>query len=242
MDADDLMFPNRLATQMSFIKENPKVAFVGTACALLTPYGHILEPILPSDTRVVTRDFLALHKRFFGDPTIVFNRHAAIEAGGADMQFPKGGVDGVALLFRLLTKGIGWELAEHLHLYRVQANSLSRRTDHAEQARLVRLKYAPEHASHYREPQDPTCGGWYTIAMLELLAGQGNAVRQAANIIRSEIPRTAHRLWVLSYLGGFGRLLYRWRNPSRYSYRHRPDWERIFSPFLLPSQKPQPGS
>lgn len=43
MDADDLMFPNRLRRQMDVIDQNPKLAFVGTAYALLTPFGHIFE-------------------------------------------------------------------------------------------------------------------------------------------------------------------------------------------------------
>src|SRR6201993_5057571 len=51
MDADDLMFPERLQTQCDFIKSNPGVVFVGTAFGLLTPFGHIFEPMLTSGTR-----------------------------------------------------------------------------------------------------------------------------------------------------------------------------------------------
>jgi len=42
MDADDLMFPNRLEMQMNFIKKNPRLVFAGTAHAILTPFGHII--------------------------------------------------------------------------------------------------------------------------------------------------------------------------------------------------------
>jgi glycosyltransferase involved in cell wall biosynthesis len=230
MDADDLMFPNRLEMQMDFVKRNPQVAFVGTAYALLTPFGHILEPVLSSGTREVTKDLLALGKRFFADPSIVFNRRAALEAGGVDTDFSK--VDGVPLLFRLLTKGRCWELAEHLHLYRVRPHSLSRGREHAEQAQRVRLKYAPENASSYKTAQDEIAGGWYTITVLELLTGNGKAARQAANFLRSEVPGTADRIRWLSYLGELGRLLYKWRNPQKRSFRRRPEWEQLFAPML----------
>src|SRR5215471_5946506 len=76
MDADDLMFPRRLEIQWEFIKQHPGITFVGTAFGLLTPFGHIFEPILTSGTREVTKESLAYNQRFFGDPTIVFNRHA----------------------------------------------------------------------------------------------------------------------------------------------------------------------
>jgi hypothetical protein len=230
MDADDVMFPNRLEIQMDYVKRHPEVAFVGTAYALLMPFGHILEPVIPSRPREVTKELLALSKRFFGDPTIVFNRGAALAVGGADLEFPK--VDGVPLLFRLLTKGKGFELPEHLHLYRIQPYSLSRRPDHGGQGRLVRLKYAPEYAFQYKEPKDPLAGGWRAIAALELQAGQGEAVRQAVKILRSEAPRTGRRMWVLSHMGIFGRALYSWRYPSRRSHRRRQDWERLFAPLL----------
>ena len=53
MDADDLMFPNRLQVQMEVIKQRPDLVLVGTAFGLLTPFGHIFErvPSPPSITR-----------------------------------------------------------------------------------------------------------------------------------------------------------------------------------------------
>src|SRR6185503_3376062 len=125
---DDLMFPRRLEVQMDFIKDNPNMVFVGTAYAILTPFGHIFEPILPSKSREVTNDLLACYKRFFADPSVVFSRRAALDAGGVDLEFTR--VDGVPLFFRLLTRGKAWEIAEHLHLYRLQPGSLSRQKDH----------------------------------------------------------------------------------------------------------------
>jgi len=231
MDADDLMFPNRLEVQMDFIKTNPSMVFVGTAHAILTPFGHIFEPMLTSSSREVTKELLACYKRFFADGSVVFNRHAALDAGGVDFEFT-GGQDGIALFFSLLTKGKGWEIAEHLYLYRLQAGSLSREKDHVEQSYRVRAKYAPHTLAHIPKPSKEQSSVWHSIAGFELLAGDGRAVRQAADFLEDEFATTARRMRWLSYLGRIGYSCFRWRNPSKYRYRQRPDWEQLFAPLL----------
>jgi glycosyltransferase involved in cell wall biosynthesis len=231
MDADDLMFANRLEVQMDFIKSNPRMVFVGTAHAILTPFNHIFEPILTSSSREVTTEQVACYKRFFADGSVVFNRRAALDAGGVDFEFT-GGVDGVALFFSLLTKGKGWEIAEHLYLYRLQPGSLSRQKDHAEQSYRVRAKYAPHTLARVQKPSQEQPSFWHSIAGFELLAGDGRAVRQAADLLESEFPRTARRMRWLSYLGRMGYLCFRWRNPSKCRFRRRLDWEQLFAPLL----------
>lgn len=230
LDADDLMFPKRLEVQMDFIKDNPGIVFVGTAYAILTPFGHIFEPILSSSSREITNDLLACYKRFFADPSVVFNRRAALDAGGVDLEFTR--VDGVPLFFRLLTKGKAWEIAEHLHLYRLQPGSLSRQKDHNEQGYRVRAKYAPHTLAHIPKPSNEPSSVWSSIAGFELLAGDGRAVRQAAAYLESEFAGTGRRLRWLSYLGRLGYRFYRWRNPSGYRYQRRQDWEQLFAPLL----------
>jgi hypothetical protein len=237
MDADDLMFPNRLEVQMDFIKTNPSMVFVGTAHGILTPFGHIFEPVLTSSSREVTTDQLACYKRFFADGSVVFNRHAALDAGGVDFEFT-GGVDGVALFFSLLTKGKGWEIAEPLYLYRLQPGSLSRAKDHAEQGYRVRAKYAPHTLSHIPKPSKEQSSVWHSIAGFELLAGDGRAVRQAADFLEDDFPTTARRMRWLSYLGRMGYTCFRWRNPSQFRYRQRPDWEELFAHLLGQGKQP----
>jgi glycosyltransferase involved in cell wall biosynthesis len=230
MDADDLMFPKRLEVQMDFIKENPGIVFVGTAYAVLTPFGHIFETMLAS-TREVTTELLACYKRFFADGSVVFNRYAALDAGGVDFEFT-GGQDGLTLFFSLLTKGKGWEIAEPLYLYRLQPGSLSRRKDHIEQGYRARAKYAPHTLAHIPKPSHEPSSVWHSIAGFELLARDGRAVCQAADFLESEFARTARRMRWLNYLGRLGYLCFRWRNPSKYRYRRRLDWEQTFAPLL----------
>jgi len=231
MDADDLMFPDRLKMQMEVVSSRSELVLVGTAAALLTPFGHIFEQVSASQSRVVNT--LALSRgRFFADPSTVFKREVALEVGGVDAEFTMGDVP---LWFRMLTRGKGWEIAEPLHLYRIQPNSMSRSLESSRQAIRARAKYAPQYHDNWSTLRENGSSGWYFIAGLELLAGDRNAVLRAASLLEQESPRAARRFRWASQLGRLGYLLYRWRNPSRYTYRHRPDWEQIFSPLLRPS-------
>ena len=229
MDADDLMFPDRLKRQMGVIKQRPELMFVGTDYALLTPFGHVFERRLQDGSCEV--DVSRLGKgRFFADPSTIFNRRVALAVGGVDPEFTMGDVP---LWFRMLSRGKGWEIAEPLHLYRIQPNSMSKGLDFFRQGMRVRAKYAPESVHLYRQPQeDDVRTGWYNIAALEFLAGENQALRNAIEFLRPEAPRTAHRMGLLSRFGRYGRKLYQWRNPWLNSFTRRPDWEQLFAPFI----------
>jgi glycosyltransferase involved in cell wall biosynthesis len=228
MDADDLMFPDRLASQMKVIKEHPEFAFVGTASAVLTPFGHIFQRDLAYQSREV--DVALLGKgRFFADPSTIFNRKVALEVGGVDPEFTMGDVP---LLFRMLQRRNGWEMAEPLYVYRIMPNSMSTAGDFRKEGLRVRAKYSPETVHYYSDLVEKVYS-WYSIAVFELLAGEGDAVRQATGFLHGEAPKTAHKLRWLSYLGKFGRLLYQWRYPTVGAFTRRPDWEQLFGPLLM---------
>ena len=229
MDADE-MLPNRLQVQMEVIKQHPDLVLVGTASSLLTPFGHIFERVLspPPQSREVDTNSLGWG-RFFADPSTIFRRSVALAVGGVDSEFTMGDVP---LWFRMLTRGKGWEIAEPLHLGRMQPHSMSKSSGFACQALRARAKYAPQTVERWPKPSGKEGSGWYAIAGLELLAGDGSTVRQAAQLLEHEAPRAARRMRWLSYLGRMGYLCFRWRNPSKYRYRRRPDWEQLFAPLL----------
>ena len=227
MDADDLMFPNRLEAQMNFLRRNPGLVFVGTAYALLTPFGHILE-LRARGAREVTKQELA-GRRGFPDSSLVFNRLAAQEAGGVDREFGK--CDGLPLMFRLLTQGKAWGLAEHLQIYRMRPNSLSKDHDHDEESRQIHFKYAPE----YFEPKSdkaPPQSFWKMIAKLEFLTGNTNTMADALEFMAREgdFEAEAKRFPFNNSFGPFGRTYYKWRYGG--GYKHRPDLEKLFAPLL----------
>ena len=231
MDADDLMFPNRLQVQMEVLKQRPDLVLVGTAFSVLTPSGHIFERVLspPPQSREVDTNSLGWG-RFFADPSTIFRRSVALAVGSVDPEFTIGDVP---LWFRMLTQGKGWEIAEPLHLWRMQPCSMSKSSDFFCQALRARAKYAPQTVERWPKPSGQDGSGWYSIAGLDLLAGDGKAVRQAAQLLAHEAPRAARRLKWLSYLGHVGYICYGWRNRSLYrKYRHRPEWEKLFAPLL----------
>jgi glycosyltransferase involved in cell wall biosynthesis len=235
MDADDLMFPDRLKAQMEVIRGCPELVLVGTAFALLTPFGHIFEPVLSCQSREVDARRLSLG-RFFANPSTIFRRRVALEVGGVDPEFT---MDDIPLWFRMLSRGKGWEIADCLHLYRLRPNSLSKSRDFNRQALRIRAKYAPQTLEHWPRPPEAPSSGWYFIAGLELLARDRRAVRQAARFLEREAATAARRLRWVSYLGRAGYLCYRWRNPSSRWYRHRADWEQLFAPLLELGEKNQ---
>jgi len=228
MDADDLMFPDRLKTQMEVIRQRPELVLVGTGCAMLTPFGHMFQRLVSSASREV--DTLLLAKgRNFADPSVMFKRRIALKAGGVDPEFTSGDVP---LWFRMLQQGKGWEIAEPLHLYRIHPLSMCNVTNFYAQSVKARSKYAPESLVYWPDEREPS-SIWSLIATLELLAGDSHAVRQAARYLDGEdLSRIARRFRWLSYLGTIGSVAYHCRNRRRLNYRHRPDWERLFAPFL----------
>jgi glycosyltransferase involved in cell wall biosynthesis len=229
MDADDLMFPERLKRQMEVIRQRPDLVMVGAAAAMLTPFGHIFERL----PKRQSEEFNTLKLgRAVADPSMIFNRRAALEVGGVDSEFTIGDV---ALFLRMLQQGRGWQIAECLYLYRLQPNSMSQQLDFYHQALRARAKYAPQTLDHV--PSAPNGHGsvWGLITSLELATGDRRAVRHALDSLEHYSPKKARRIrWLNSCR--VSHLYYRWRN--RNYYRRRPDWEKLFAPFFSLRQTP----
>lgn len=227
MDADDLMFPTRLERQMVLLQKNSKLVFVGTHRCLLTPFGHILDRLPLPPTGPVDSHRLAT-RRGFVDPSVIFSRKAALQVGGMDPEFTVGDI---ALWFRLLEKGCGWQLSEALHLYRLVSSSLSRKAASMDECARVWKKYVPTITPKWAGKIRHT-HFWAMIASLELVVGDRNAVRRAARELEhaGEIKEAGVMRW-RARLGIVGTGYYRFRN--RTNYRHRPDLERLFRQQLL---------
>lgn len=230
MDADDLMFPDRLKVQMEVIAQRPDLVLIGTAYALLTPFGHIFERVSSGESREIDTSILGWG-RSFADASTIFRRRIALDVGGVDPEFTIGDVP---LWFRMLAKGKGWEIGQPLYLAKLHPGSMSGNFETYRQGVGARAKYASQTLDHWLELQKRQPSPWRLIAILEMLAGDGNSARKAANFLEQEgvHPRTAQKIRWLSYFGRAGYHCYRLRNRHRHRYRHRPDWEKFFSPLL----------
>jgi glycosyltransferase involved in cell wall biosynthesis len=226
MDADDIMFPDRLKVQVNFIQQQPGFVFVGTAFAFLTPFGHIFQRVLSSPSREVDISLLSRGK-FFANPSTLFRRRVALEVSSIDPEFA---MDDNPMWFRMLKRGKGWEIAEPLHLYRVRPNSWGQDMNFYREQRRAREKYAPESLSRFPEIEK-RISRWFEVASLELITGDKMAVRRAAEGLEQDgFGRAARMMRGRSYLAPVSWMYYRWRN--RNYYRHRPDWEQLFAPLL----------
>jgi glycosyltransferase involved in cell wall biosynthesis len=81
LDADDLMYPNRMSKQLEFMKENPQVAVLGSATLVVDESENrireSIEKTSPKDLMEELRERCAI-----AHPSVVYRRNAVIEAGG----------------------------------------------------------------------------------------------------------------------------------------------------------------
>jgi glycosyltransferase involved in cell wall biosynthesis len=238
MDADDLSFPDRFKEQMEVVEQRPDLLLVGTQRAYLTPFGHIFEPAEKVASKEVNRLSLRSKgddRKFFVDASVMFKRSAALEVGGYDTEFQMGDVP---LWFRLLSRGKGWEIARPLYLYRLHPTSmLYTKTGPSDQSYRLLAKYAPEQLYLYpeesaqRQKTDIQYNQkfWLRILEMELLTGDRQAILGASKFLerRGNFKKEAALLKLFVALEPFSRIYYQWR--KRRQYRHRPDWEALFS-------------
>ncbi len=186
MDADDLCFRNRLERQVEFLENTEGAVMLGTHYVFMTPFGHLIERKPNSGTRKLGKEqYNTLDRpvrKFFADPTVMFNREAALEAGGYDKDFSLGDN---TLWFRLLDVGECYEIDEPLLAYRLNPASMSTSKHAYTQNRMIREKYAPDQLSHWPEweerkvIQGNKVNFWKRVADFEWLAGETSTKNKA---------------------------------------------------------------
>lgn len=189
MDADDICMPHRFSVQVSWLESHPEHVLCGSDVMVLTPFDHIIEERQKSR---YSEDVAFEHMsnipgkpmRYFGDPTVVFRREAAIKVGLYDERFPVGDV---SLWIRMLKNHQGYQLAEPLLVYRWVPKSMSNTLAFNVQTLACRKEYfgdfygetiiEPTTQSHAFD--DGQVEFWKRVALAELLAGDGSMYQQA---------------------------------------------------------------
>jgi glycosyltransferase involved in cell wall biosynthesis len=145
LDADDVMFPERLAAQVAYLDRHPECVAVGTRALVVDAKG---QPI-----SIGVRHFT--HEEIDGanlsggaaamwNPTVTFRRRDALEIGGYSVHLDRTGEDH-DLWLRLGERGQLANLPMVLNLYRVHGNNVSLDDGDRErrlQARLATLARA----------------------------------------------------------------------------------------------------
>ena len=114
MDDDDVSYPERIATQMEYLRENPQVSFVGCVAQVEREGKHVGMRRLPE--KPTFRDFLFVQP--FLHPTLLFRRSALDVVGGYSEESRCLGCEDYDLLLRLYENGqIGTNIQNPLFTY-----------------------------------------------------------------------------------------------------------------------------
>jgi acetyltransferase-like isoleucine patch superfamily enzyme len=126
-DADDLNEPNRIAEQVSFLRNHPEIALVG--CRLRVIDEHSKETgeifIYPLAHDEIVYDFLGGNS--IGQPSVLFRRDAVLAATSYSSQ-SFSGLEDYDLWLRLAVKYRLANLPDCLVKYRVHTASITRRS------------------------------------------------------------------------------------------------------------------
>ena len=123
LDADDLMLPGRLQTQVALLQGQPEVVLVGSAAEFLDEEGEVrCKYLMPTDEKAVRRALIRYNPFFHS--SVMFRTDAARRAGGYDGQL-KAGQD-YDLWMRLSRIGQVVNLPEPYIQLRIREGSVTR--------------------------------------------------------------------------------------------------------------------
>jgi len=240
MDADDIMMRHRLEWQVNFLENTEGAIMIGTHCAYLTPFGSIIErkPGKP-DRQLKIEHFNTANqpiRKYFGDPTVMFDRQAAIEAGGYDDEFTIGDIP---LWIRMLKVGKCFENNEIPFIYRLKPASMSQGYKPFLDSINIRKKYAPEQLVDW--PSEVPKGYqskdnfnfWRRIAEFALLTDSKKEVRKALDKMMQEpvgLKKKIKSLIGFRFMPGFKKRIQRKHNNLEFVRRH--DLEEAYKEYL----------
>ena len=122
-DADDLAYPERLATQVAFLDANPDCVAVGCNAFHINSAGVRLGPITTFKAEVVGDPFYAPSKEpYLMHPFLLARRSALVEMGGYRYVFHAEDTD---LYWRLADRGRLSNVLDVLGEYRIHPDSVS---------------------------------------------------------------------------------------------------------------------
>lgn len=127
LDGDDLMFPNRLATQEEFMRKNQEVHLLGTQVAYIDEIGvrKGSSDYISGDITIATRQG---EQCLLAHPAVMFRRESVLRVGGYRNIFQVNGTDlaeDFDLWIRISRLGKVVNLEQDLTYYRQHSKQLS---------------------------------------------------------------------------------------------------------------------
>jgi hypothetical protein len=126
MDADDISYPRRLATQVSFMSKNPDVILSGSSYDIIDENNQVVSKKLLPETNIKIRSAFWFSNPIC-HPSVIFRRLNIIKEGG---YFGNGGAEDYNLWLRLSENNdfIFANIPETLIGYRIPIKSTVRRS------------------------------------------------------------------------------------------------------------------
>lgn len=139
MDSDDVMMPDRVATQVEYMNANPAVQIMG---GQIEYFGAIPDPARPTVTRHETMTWAKFCERrphwFANHPTLCYRRSAALAVGSYDASYVY--MEDFEFELRMLKAyGVLYNSPEVLVRYRIHANQLTHKT-HSDRAKAQKYR------------------------------------------------------------------------------------------------------
>lgn len=217
MDSDDISHPERLRRQIDFLEGNSECLFVGSIYGLITPNQKYLAPRETFDWKFLQPSDITFASCLFADPSVVFDRGSALEAGLYDSDFE----NEKPLWYKLLSRGRGAILGEALHYLRWRIGSHSR-SEFARRGSAndrIRLRYDPTSFPPSAESAEVTDSKKATLKYARkginyyLLAGDHSAAYRVAAEAWRKWPTDNQTLDLLARAFLKRRSLRFWRQP-----------------------------
>lgn len=144
MDSDDLMLPDRMATQISFMTEHPEAVICGANIQFFKANDHGEKEFLQETNHpsMLTWDEVCTKKPtwFMNHPTFCFRKTPIVSIGGYN-KVKLDVIDDYELLVRILKKyGVVYNLPNILLLHRVHPDQMTKKYDSQQEA-TVKLQY-----------------------------------------------------------------------------------------------------
>ena len=124
MDSDDTNKPNRISKQLSFMKENPEIALIGSWADYYTSKGDYVFTIKHPTTDKEIKKQMYLNSMFV-HPSVLYKREVVEDFGGYLEKYKKGGVEDYGFLFKVVEKYPTANYPEALVNYTINESGLS---------------------------------------------------------------------------------------------------------------------
>lgn len=122
LDADDIMYPERIAKQVLFLDEHPEIVLIGGAYDVIDQEGRWVQAIFHPTESIVIR-----WKLLFNNPiatsTTMFRKYAALEVGGYDQNLRI--AEDYAFYVKLAEKYLISQIREKISAYRINTVGLT---------------------------------------------------------------------------------------------------------------------